>query len=211
MDRTSQCDTCVFRMWKGSPYRCNYAYLTGHTRGGEDPEKCTHYIHGKKLSSPDETEAFLARRAKKAEKQKKAERERPKYDWDRAAELYRAGAKDGEIAGAIGSSVTAVFHWRKRNGMPANAEAGWKQNRRPQNGTERNGTAAGKDKEERTMKNETRERIRAMMRQDLDCRKSDLDRALLQGEEGKRQLEQYRAALLALDDFEESEKGGTTE
>lgn len=57
--------------------------------------------------------------------------------------------------------------------------------------------------ETRTMKKETRDRIRKMLREDVDYRKKELDRVLIQGGEGKRELEQYREALLAREDFEE--------
>ena len=57
--------------------------------------------------------------------------------------------------------------------------------------------------ETRTMKKETRDRIRKMLREDVDFRKKELDRVLIQGGEGKRELEQYREALLDREDFEE--------
>ena len=58
------------------------------------------------------------------------------------------------------------------------------------------------------MKNETKAYIRAMLEQDVEKRKVDLDRVLLQGEDGKTNLEKYRAALLALYDFQSSERKG---
>lgn len=51
------------------------------------------------------------------------------------------------------------------------------------------------------MKEETRSYVKNMLEQDLACRRADLDRVLLQGGDGKRELERYRAALLAMDDF----------
>lgn len=51
------------------------------------------------------------------------------------------------------------------------------------------------------MKEETRSYVKNMLEQDLGCRRADLDRILLQGGDGKRELERYRTALLALDDF----------
>lgn len=56
------------------------------------------------------------------------------------------------------------------------------------------------------MKNETRAYIKAMLEQDVELRKDDLNRVLLQGGDGKINLEKYRAALLALDDFQSSER-----
>ena len=51
------------------------------------------------------------------------------------------------------------------------------------------------------MKEETKTYVKTMLDSDLERRRSDLDRVLLQGGDGKRELERYRAALLALDDF----------
>ena len=58
------------------------------------------------------------------------------------------------------------------------------------------------------MNNETKAYIKAMLEQDVELRKDDLDRVLLQGGDGKANLEKYRAALLALDDFQSSERQG---
>lgn len=51
------------------------------------------------------------------------------------------------------------------------------------------------------MKEETRTHVKNMLSGDLECRRADLERVLLQGGDGKRELERYWAALLALDDF----------
>ena len=56
------------------------------------------------------------------------------------------------------------------------------------------------------MKKETIAYIKAMLEQDVELRKDDLDRVLLQGGDGKINLEKYRAALFALDDFQSSER-----
>lgn len=55
------------------------------------------------------------------------------------------------------------------------------------------------------MKEATKAYLGAMLKQDLEIRRADLDRALLQGGDGKRELERYRAALLAMDDFTDKE------
>ena len=52
------------------------------------------------------------------------------------------------------------------------------------------------------MKKETLDRIRKMLREDVENRQRELDRVLLNGMDGKRELEQYREALLAREDFE---------
>lgn len=58
------------------------------------------------------------------------------------------------------------------------------------------------------MKNETKTYIKAMLEQDVENKKVDLDRILLQGGDGKANLEKYRAALLTLYDFQSSERQG---
>ena len=52
------------------------------------------------------------------------------------------------------------------------------------------------------MKKETVDRIRKMLREDVENRHRELDRVLVNGMDGKRELEQYREALLAREDFE---------
>lgn len=52
------------------------------------------------------------------------------------------------------------------------------------------------------MKKETLDRIRKMLREDVENRHRELDRVLVNGMDGKRELEQYREALLAREDFE---------
>ena len=52
------------------------------------------------------------------------------------------------------------------------------------------------------MKKETVDRISRMLREDVENRHRELDRVLVNGMDGKRELEQYREALLAREDFE---------
>ena len=52
------------------------------------------------------------------------------------------------------------------------------------------------------MKKETVDRIRKMLREDVENRHRELDRVLVNGMDGKREMEQYREALLAREDFE---------
>ena len=52
------------------------------------------------------------------------------------------------------------------------------------------------------MKKETVDRISRMLREDVENRHRELDRALVNGRDGKRELEQYREALLVREAFE---------
>lgn len=117
MEKKEKCDQCVFRS-RVFAYRCNFAYLTGHTRKAVPPEACKDFIAGGRLETPEEAKALWETMEKKA-----ARKERKKPDWDRGLELYRLGKNDGEIAVELGVSVGAVCGWRRRNGLPANAGA----------------------------------------------------------------------------------------
>lgn len=43
-----------------------------------------------------------------------------RYDWDKAKVLYKQGFTDPTIAEALGASPTAVFQWRKKEGLLPN-------------------------------------------------------------------------------------------
>ena len=193
------CRKCVFRSGKRA-YLCNYSYLMGHTRRAQPPEQCTYFVEGEMLETPEETQAFLDGR------KPAARRKRTKCDWDRAAELHAAGKNDCQIARELGCADASVRQWRKRNDLPANAERGGQQTDRT--GQDRTGQAADTAGEEHKtmMKKETKNKIYTMLRSELENRRTELDRVLKQGGEGKRELNLYRETLLALDDFEEATK-----
>ena len=46
----------------------------------------------------------------------------PRFDFERAAKLYREGKNDREIAEALECSQSHVWRWREKNGLPVN---GW--------------------------------------------------------------------------------------
>lgn len=129
------CDACVFRTEAGKAYRCNFLALTGRTGKAQEPEGCTYYIKGARLETKAEAARFLM---ELEEKQQKKPDKRRKYDWGRAAELYRAGANDAEIAKELGACTTAVYQWRRREKLPANTTVGGLHGKRAEgHGTER--------------------------------------------------------------------------
>ena len=220
-----RCKECVFR---GKPGKnmCDYAWLVGHTRRAQPPEKCTYFIAGEKLETPEAAAEFLGKRKAPGAEEVQRKPEKPgrkKVNWERAEELYRTGANDGEIAREIGVSPPTVCNWRRRNQLTANATSGGRHGEKiptrktPMRDTEPERTRTGQDRtgQDRTgqakparegkkaMKQETRDRIRKMLREDADYRKKELDRVLIQGGDGKRELAEYREALLAREDFEE--------
>lgn len=124
--KRAKCDTCAFRAEEHRIFRCNYVYLTGHTRMAEPPEKCTYFRKGKRLESPKETERFLASGAKFAgtRTRRPGAGAKAKYDWSIAWTLYGQGKNDGEISRVMGVASNTVTSWRRREGLPANAAAG---------------------------------------------------------------------------------------
>lgn len=45
----------------------------------------------------------------------------PETTWEKAAELYKEGLNDHQIAELIGKSYRAVWEWRKKQGLKSNA------------------------------------------------------------------------------------------
>ena len=176
--RRARCERCAFQAPEGADYRCDYCAITGRTRLAVPPEKCRHFQAGKRIGRcREKPEPSSADRAK-------AGGPKPKYDWGRGRALYDQGKNDREISRVLGCDPHTVYQWRRKLGLRANAGP--------------RGTPVGK---EELMKDETRNYVKTMLDQDLECRRADLDRVLIQGGDGKRELERYRAALLALDDF----------
>lgn len=52
------------------------------------------------------------------------------------------------------------------------------------------------------MKKGTKDHILQMLKDEVETKRWNLDRILTQGGDGKRELEEYRTALLAKEDFE---------
>lgn len=198
MAKKERCESCVFRAEKNCAFQCNYLALTGHTRLAEPPEECSRYIQGDRLETQEQTARFLQELAVK--QQKKPDKRR-KYDWGRAEELYRAGANDGEIAKELGACATAVYQWRKRMKLPANTQAGGLHGKRAEQ-TRTNEAEEPVKMEESNMKKETKDHILQMLHDEVETKRWNLDRILVQGGDGKRELEEYRTALLAKEDFE---------
>ena len=86
----------------------------------------------KTVETPEECTRFLPR---KGHQQRKLQREAkkpgtkcrsPRRDWDKARELWTAGASDQEIARVLGCAKSAVCLWRRKSGlgdMTVNASA----------------------------------------------------------------------------------------
>lgn len=183
----AKCERCMFRAPEGADYRCDYCAVTGHTRLAVPPEMCLHFREGKRIDrSQEKTEPFHETVPRTMARH--GGRSTPKYNWRWGKVLYDQGKNDVEISRELGCDPHTVYRWRRKLGLTANAGARGKPIRRNM-------------QEESNMKEETKTYVKTMLDSDLERRRSDLDRVLLQGGDGKRELERYRAALLARDDF----------
>lgn len=102
---------------------CNYLDITGHTKLGKmTPEQreqyhrgeitCPLYEDGTRSKLPVSNEIIFPRRAG------------PRKDRSVERKLYDAGMNDYEIARAIGVRSSAIWLWRRNEGLPANVGVG---------------------------------------------------------------------------------------
>lgn len=119
--------------------RLGVDHVTDEVREAMRPEHCTVFVPGPPIRD-DEVRRFAVissdpERARRAEeiRRKSQERERilrkskkgkelkPRSEWDRgeARKLWEEGCSDGEIARRLGTSSSAVWYWRKNEGLPA--------------------------------------------------------------------------------------------
>ena len=57
-------------------------------------------------------------------KRKSGSGAKPKYDWEKARQLYDQGWNDGQISREIGCTPHTVCGWRQKEGLPANTVVG---------------------------------------------------------------------------------------
>lgn len=133
MEMAIKCPKCIFRANKFAPYTCDYASITGKTRGAMPAEQCIHFASGERIE--ERTDIVVSEKSPplkdKKEKtviqtERKERKSSWKFDWDMAKRLYDAGMNDHEIGKEIGASASTVMSWRKRRKLRANAVAGWK-------------------------------------------------------------------------------------
>lgn len=118
--KKTRCSRCVFRADPLKIYKCNYEGITGHTRKGQPPEECTYFKEGARIDDPHKrTKAMTVVR-----RRRKPGGGKPKYNWDRALELYLEGKNDGEIGREIGCAAHTVNQWRHRVNLIANVKRG---------------------------------------------------------------------------------------
>ena len=127
MSKKPNCKKCIFRAKSYDPHRCNFLFVTGHTRKAEPPETCKDFREGARM---EQREYLLLQEGL----QEKAKRQRApgagkkeKFDWSIARRLYDEGKNDGEIGKAMGINPRSVKSWRNRNDLPANTGTGGRQ------------------------------------------------------------------------------------
>lgn len=110
------------RYWRDprehASHSCDYMMLTGRSRIKQIPDP--------KLRSDFSRCPLFERGSRKRLKKAKHEHAAPsntKYDWDKAREMYDAGATDREIFTALGCSRKTVQYWRRKNELKPNREA----------------------------------------------------------------------------------------
>ena len=102
---------------------CNYLDITGHTKLGEMTTEqrkqyhrgeitCPCYDPGPRSKLPVSNEIVFPRRTG------------PRKDRTIERKLYDAGMNDYEIARAIGVRSSAIWLWRRNEGLPPNARVG---------------------------------------------------------------------------------------
>lgn len=48
-----KCDSCVYRASVNNPWKCDYIFIVGHSRGCNPDKECTKYKKGKRIQQPN--------------------------------------------------------------------------------------------------------------------------------------------------------------
>ena len=110
----SKCLGCEFSSGR-SDYLCNYCGITGKTRKAQPPEECTYFRPMHHLRK-------LVEKVMEEKPEPEVKNRLEKYDWSIGRELHAMGLNDGMIAKTLGCKSHTVYLWRKRNGLPPNAQ-----------------------------------------------------------------------------------------
>ena len=113
-----RCPACRYRAAPTAGYLCEYAGITGHTRGAVPPEKCKHFEPGKAIA-PMNRAGWNGEAKPTVQDRTARKRGHPRYDWEKGRELYDRGYNDDRIAEELGCSPRTVEEWRRRHHLPA--------------------------------------------------------------------------------------------
>ena len=107
-----KCKDCFY--YGVSTSTCDYILVTGKRRGCPIDENCTKYLKGDGTVRRQVISLDGGRRGRK--------RDDSRYLAIKA--LYDEGLNDTQIAEKMGVSRGAIYNWRQREGLPANARGG---------------------------------------------------------------------------------------
>lgn len=99
-------------------------------RNALDPKKAVKILAQLNAAGQSDIKAALAREGIMLEPSAPDRKVRMRLDQRTAWELYDRGMNDHEIADKLEASSSAVYHWRYRNGLPANTSTGYHKRRK---------------------------------------------------------------------------------
>lgn len=106
------------------------AEIARRYRNALDPKKAVKILAKLNGAGTADITAALARSGITPVQPARPRKAQKRLNQQLAQELYKRGLDDNEIARIAGTSDTAVYHWRYRNGLPSHAK------HRRQNGKE---------------------------------------------------------------------------
>lgn len=119
----TRCKGCKYQAAPHNGYLCDYAALTGQSRGGTVDE-CTVRQPGKREYKPQQITIVPSSSTPRTARVKGTGGRKVTMDETMARILYDMGQNDSQIARSIGVSATCIIKWRRRNLLEANARPG---------------------------------------------------------------------------------------
>lgn len=117
------CKGCKYGAMPHSGYLCDYAALTGHSRGGT-VDDCTVRQPGKREYKPQQIAIVPSSSTPRTARLKSTGGRKVTMDETMARILYDMGQNDYEISAATGAAQATVWNWRTKEGLPANGIRG---------------------------------------------------------------------------------------
>lgn len=117
------CKGCKYQAAPHNGYLCDYAALTGHSRGGI-VENCTVRQPGKREFKPQQITIVPSSSTPRTARLKSTGGRKVTMDETMARILYDMGQNDSQIARSIGVSATCIIKWRRRSHLEPNARPG---------------------------------------------------------------------------------------
>lgn len=107
------------------------AEIARRYRNSLDPKQAVKILAQLNAAGPSDIAAALAREGIFLDQPKKElASKRKRLNQRLARQFYDQGMNDHEIAEKLGASPKGVYHWRYRNGLPANTGTGYHERRK---------------------------------------------------------------------------------